>query len=229
MISGLYWKGKVRMDQIFNLDNKFFRGVSKIIDCVWVSMLWFICSLPIVTIGASTTALYYTSHKCLRYDRGYVTPEFFSAFKSNFKQSTIVWLILMLIYAILGFDYYVMMKFAEAGEEIGKLYIVFFVFAAFVTMWGFYMFPYMARFANTTKNVFKVTIYMAISNVHWTIILMVLFIAMCLGLYLLPPLMFIMPAMYNLLKNIALEHVFKKYMSPEDIEAEEERNRSFYN
>ena len=194
-----------------------------------MSVLWFVCSIPLFTIGASTTALYYTVNKCLRYDRGYVSSEFFSAFKSNFKQSTIVWLILVVIYAILGFDYYVMKQFAEAGEKIGQLYIIFFVFAVIVSMWAFYVFPYMARFANTTKNVFKVTLYMAISNVHWTIILTVLFIAMCLGIYLFPPVAIVMPALYNLLKNIALEHVFKKFMSPEDIAAEEERNRNFYN
>lgn len=217
------------MDQIFNLDNKFFRGVAKIMDCVWVSILWFVCSIPIFTIGASTTALYYTANKCLRNDRGYVTAEFFGSFKSNFKQATIVWLIMLVVYAILGFDYYIMKQFADAGEKIGQLYIVFFVFAVIVSMWWFYIFPYMARFANTTKNVFTASLYMAISNVHWTIVLTVLFIAMCLGVYLFPPVAIIMPAVYNLLKNIALEHVFLKFMTPEDVEAEKERNRNFYN
>lgn len=217
------------MDQIFNLDNKFFRGVTKIIDCVWLSLLWFICSIPIFTIGASTTAVYYTVNKCIRNNRGYVSSEFFSAFKNNFKQSTIIWLILLAIYALLGFDYYVMKQFAEAGQDIGKLYIVFFVFAVVVTMWGFYIFPYVARFENTVKNTLKNTIFFAISNIHWTIILTVLFIAMCLGLYLFPPVAIIMPVLYNLLKNIALEHIFKKYMTPEDLALEEERNRVYYN
>ncbi len=217
------------MDQIFNLDNKFFRGVTKIIDCVWVSILWIVCSLPIFTIGASTTALYYTINKCIRNGRSYVSTEFFSSFKSNFKQSTIIWLILMVVYAILGFDFYVMKQFAEAGEEIGKIYICFFVFGVFVTMWGFYLFPYVARFENTVKNTFKNSLYMAISNVHWTIIMTVIAIATALVIYLFPPIAIFMPAVYNLCKNIALEHVFLKYMSPEDIEEEKERNQEFYN
>ena len=217
------------MDQIFNLDNKFFRGVAKIVDCVWLSLLWLFCSIPIVTIGASTTALYYAVNKCLRNDRGYSSSEFFHSFKENFKQSTIIWLILLVLYAVLGFDYYVMKQLAEAGQEIGKLYICFFVFAAIVAMWGFYIFPYLARFENTIKNTLKNTVYMAISNVHWTICMTILFIAMWLGLYLFPVAVVIMPALYNLLKNLMLEHVFKKYMTPEDLEAEQERNRNFYN
>lgn len=217
------------MDQIFNLDNKFFRGVSKIIDCVWLSLLWFVCCIPVFTIGAATTALYYTVNKTIRNDRGYPSAEFFSAFKSNFKQSTVIWLIFLVIYALLGFDYYVMKSYAEAGMEIGKIYIVFFVFGAIVMMWGFYIFPYIARFENTTKNVLKNTVFIAISNVHWTVVLTVLFIAMWVGIYLFPPVAIVMPVLYQLLKNIAIEHVFKKYMTPEDLELEEERNRNFYN
>ena len=217
------------MDQIFNLDNKFFRGVTKIIDCVWLSMLWFVCCIPVFTIGAATTALYYTVNKTIKNDRGYASSEFFSSFKSNFKQSTVIWLIFLAIYALLGFDGYVMYQYAEAGVEIGKIYIVFFVFGAIVTMWGFYVFPYIARFENTTKNVLKNTVYIAISNVHWTIIMTVLFIAMWVGIYLFMPIALVMPVLYQLLKNIAIEHVFKKYMTPEDLALEEERNRNYYN
>ena len=217
------------MDQIFNLDNKFFRGVAKIVDCVWLSMLWIACCIPIFTVGAATTALYYTVNKTIKNDRGYASSEFFSAFKSNFKQSTVIWLIFLAIYALLGFDCYVMYQYAKAGAEIGKLYIVFFVFGVIITMWGFYVFPYIARFENTTKNVLKNTVYIAISNIHWTIIMTVLYIAMWVGIYLFMPIALVMPVLYQLCKNIAIEHVFKKYMTPEDLALEEERNRNFYN
>lgn len=217
------------MDQIFNLDNKFFRGVSKIIDCVWLSILWFVCCIPVFTIGAATTALYYTVNKSIKNDRGYASSEFFSAFKSNFKQSTVIWLIFLVIYALLGFDYYAMKAYADAGVEIGKIYIAFFVFGVIVTMWGFYVFPYIARFENTTRNVLKNTVFIAISNIHWTIIMTVLFIGMWVAIYLFMPIALVMPVLYQLLKNIAIEHVFKKYMTPEDLALEEERNRNFYN
>ena len=82
-------------------------------------MLWFMCCIPVFTIGAATTALYYTVNKSIKNDRGYASSEFFSAFKSNFKQSTVIWLIFLAIYALLGFDYYVMKSYADAGVEIG--------------------------------------------------------------------------------------------------------------
>ena len=71
-------------------DNKIFQMLEKIIDCIYSSILWFIFSLPLITAGASTTALYYTVNKVIRYDRGNMSKEFFKAFKSNFRQSTLV-------------------------------------------------------------------------------------------------------------------------------------------
>ena len=64
------------MNNIFNYDNGFFRVVNKIVDGFWASILWFIFSLPVVTFGASTTAFYYTVHKSLRGNRGYVWRSF---------------------------------------------------------------------------------------------------------------------------------------------------------
>ena len=217
------------MDQIFNVDNKFFRGISKIIDCVWLSILWFLCCIPVFTAGASTTALYYTVNKAIKNDRGYASSEFFAAFKSNFKQSTVIWLIMLAIYLLLGFDYYVMRSYAQAGVSIGKIYMVFMVFAMMITMWGFYIFPYIARFENTTKNVLKNTAYIAIGNAPWTIVIAVIFAVMWVGIYFMPPIAIVMPVLYNLSKNMVIERVFKKYMTPEDLELEEERNRNFYN
>lgn len=217
------------MGEIFNLDNNFFRGISKIIDCVWLSLLWFMCCIPVFTIGAATTALYYTVNKSIKNDRGYASSEYFASFKTNFKQSTVVWLLFMAIYIVTGVDYFVMKAFAEAGADIGKVYLAFPVLGVIVTMWGVYVFPYIARFENTTKVILKNTLFIAISNVHWTIGLTVLFIAMWVGIYVFPPVAIIMPVLYQLFKNIILERIFKKYMTPEDLALEEERNRNFYN
>ena len=217
------------MNEFLNVDNPFFRGVSKVVDCVALSMLWFFFCIPVVTAGASTTALYYAVNKSIKNERGYASGEFFGAFKANFKQSTVIWLILLAVYAVLGFDYYVMKKYAEAGIALGKMYIAFEGFAILVTLWAFYIFPYIARFENTTKNILKNSALMALSNLPWTVLISVIFVVMLAVIYFVPAVSMAVPAFYNLLKNVILEKVFKKYMTPEDIELEEERNRVYYN
>lgn len=217
------------MGEFFNLDSKWVQGLGKIIDCVCLSLLWFMCCLPIVTAGAATTALYYTINKVIRHNRGYIWREYWGAFKSNFKQATILNLIMIVMIAFLSLDCYIMYQFAQAGDKTGSLYVVFVIFIALVLAWGCYLYPYIARFANKTKLAMKNAALIAIANLPWTVVLFILLCAACLGVVALPPLMFIMPSFYMLLANLILEKVFKKYMSEDDIAAEEERNREFYN
>ena len=217
------------MGELFNLDNKFFQGINKIVDCVCLSFLWLLLCIPVVTAGAATTALYYTVNKVIRNNRSYIWKEFWHAFRTNFKQSTLVWLILIFIYVIMGIDCYIMFQYAKAGVSYGSLYIVFAVLMLIVTMWANYLFPYMARFENTLKAVLKNCVIMALLNLGKSVVLLVLFLAALVVTYVFFPAIMILPAVYMLLANFILEKVFVKYMTPEDIEAEKERNEEFFN
>ena len=197
------------MGDFFNVDNKFFQGLGKIIDVICLSAFWFFLCIPIVTAGAATTALYYTVNKVIRNNRSYIGREFWHAFKTNFRQSTIVWLILLLLYAIMGFDCYVMYQYA--------------------TMWAIYLFPYIARFENQTKMILKNAALIALGNLWKTLLLFVLLLAAAFAVYIFPPAVFIIPCVYMLLANFILEKIFQKYMSPEDLEAEKERNMEYFN
>lgn len=94
------------MSGLFHADGKFFRFFDRVANCVILSFFWVVFSLPIVTIGASTSALYYAMHKVVKLDSGHLIQSFWKGFKENFKKATILWVILMLIYAFLGADLY---------------------------------------------------------------------------------------------------------------------------
>ena len=85
------------MGKIFNYDSKFFAGMTKVSDTIIINILFVICSIPIVTIGASITALYSVSMKITRDEDIYAAKEFIKQFKQNFKQSTIIWIILLVM------------------------------------------------------------------------------------------------------------------------------------
>ena len=90
----------------FNLmDNVVMRALSKICDMVFLNVLWVICSIPIVTIGPSTTALYTVMLKIVRNEEGYIFRGFFKAFKENFKQSTVIWLIIAVFSVLCWLDF----------------------------------------------------------------------------------------------------------------------------
>lgn len=83
------------MKNIFGIDNPLFVFIGKAVDILLLSILWLVLSLPVVTIGAASTALYYTMIKNVRRERGMLLKEFFCSFKLNFKQSTIMTLVLI--------------------------------------------------------------------------------------------------------------------------------------
>ncbi|MGN0141498.1 MAG: YesL family protein [Roseburia sp.] len=212
------------MGDFFNMDNKFFQVIGKLVDCVGLSVLWLFCCIPVLTAGPATTALYYTVNKVIRHGRSYVWREYWHAFRSSFKQSFCVGLVVLALGAFFSWDCYIMYQYALAGEGIGRLYIVFIVMIVLLLMWVNYLFPYIARFENGTKAILKNAIYMAVANIPTTILAFVLLLGVALLVYLAPYALMILPAGYMFVLNFMMERVFRKYMSPEDLAAEDERN-----
>lgn len=144
-------------------------------DLVILNVLWLICSLPVFTIGASTTALYYALMKRQRRDESYVHKNFFHSFKSNFKQSTIIWLIMLLIGALLFADLRIGMLYNANGYALGKIFIITSILLlipySFILI---YIFPVQAKFVNTIKDNFKNSILMAIGHLGYTALILII-------------------------------------------------------
>lgn len=198
----------------FNFDNKFFRALDKVVDAFFLSILWTLFSLPIVTMGAASTALYYTVHKSLRRSRGYVARTFVGAFKDNFKQATPMWLIGLVMYAILIFDCMVI------NNSI--MFYLFLLMILFVLAWRIYVIGYTARFENKVGAIMKNSLVMMIANFPWTILLVVMAIVSGIILYVVPFMILLLPATLLLLYDVILEKIFRKYMSEEDLANEKE-------
>lgn len=209
----------------FNFDNVVFRALSKLVDCVVVTFLWLLFSLPVFTIGASTTALYYTVHKCIRRSRGYVFSTFWHGFKTNFKQSTCMWLIMLVIYGVLYYDTYMMGAILQSGQKIGNLFYFFLILSILVTIWSFYVFAYTARFENTKRAIFKNCAVIGLVNFPSSLLVLVVLVISGILIYLLPILIFLVPACAFISLDLILERVFRKYMSPEDLAEEKESDK----
>ena len=124
------------MSNIFNYNNKLFSAFDKVINIFCLSLIWFMACIPVFTIGASCTALYYAVNKVIRHGRGYIWKEFWSSFRSNFKQATIIWLIFLLIGLVMGADWFIMFQFMKAGAAWGKAFVIFVVMLVFeIAIW----------------------------------------------------------------------------------------------
>lgn len=135
----------------------------------WLNILWLVCSLPIITIGASTTALIYSCMK-LHKEEGYATKNFFKSFKENFKQSTIIWLIYVAVGAILTADLYFWKQQSNGNKVVLGLSLAVLILYAISLS---YVFAIQAKFVNSIKNTLLYSILLPFKNLKETILILV--------------------------------------------------------
>lgn len=208
------------MRNLFNYENGIMSTVARVADAVTLGVLWVLCSLPVFTIGAASAALYYAYNKCIRQKMGYAWKTFFENFKSNFKQATQIWLFLLglILFAVL--DSYLLSLMQDAGLLIDVLRAAIIALMLVSVIWGLYLFPYLSRFAVSSKAVMKNCALIALANMPQSILLFVIFVICVIGFICAPFLNLFIPSLYMLLANRIQEKIFRKYMRPEELEAQ---------
>ena len=122
--------------KFFSVDSPFYRFISKFFDVLKLNFMWLLCSLPIVTIGASTAAAMSVALKMVDDEEGYVCRSFIKAWKENWKQG----MVLGIISVVAAYAIYLDFQLFEAVE--GNPII-------FVIMCLIYAYPLIARYENT--------------------------------------------------------------------------------
>ena len=156
------------MKTLFSLDNPVIAFLGRIADLIILSILWGICSIPIVTIGPATTALYYVTLKMVKNDEGSVIKSFFQSFKLNFKQGVLLTLFLLVSYAILFFVYKVVLN---VEGVFGTVLLIFFLISAICILGAtIYSFPLLAKFDNTIGKTLKNAVLLSFQYLFSTIL-----------------------------------------------------------
>ena len=150
------------MNRIFDMDNPLWRFLGKLADLMILNILFLLCSIPIFTIGASLTGVYYVCLKIKEQEEGYIVRNFFKSFKQNFVQSTIIWLIMLALGLLLGTEFYMYRDTTGTFARVIKGMIV--VGAVMWTMVFFVIWAMQARFYNSIKNTFINAILVAFAN-----------------------------------------------------------------
>lgn len=160
--------------RFFDLDSPLMQVLNKVADLLWLNILTLICCIPIVTAGASLTAMHYMALKIVRNEECYITRGFFKSFKENFKQGTVIWLLFLLVALILGGDFYIM---KNSGLQFNKIIqIVITAVGVLVTFTYVYVFPVLARFDNTVLRTIKNAFIMSILQFPKTILMIICYL-----------------------------------------------------
>ncbi len=169
--------------KIFSYDSKFSQILIKLSYACWLNTLWLLCSLPIVTIGASTTALYSVTLKIASDEESNITKQFFDNFKRDFKQATRLWLIALVVGIILVGDLYIVNQLRShmsgTGAVLWTLMLAILIVASIVyAIILIYVFPLTAYFENTDFNMIKNSFLIGIRYLFTTILIFAIHLAM---------------------------------------------------
>lgn len=153
------------LDRIFDFDNVVFRAIDKIGKIFLLNFLWLICSLPVFTMGAATTALIYSSMK-LQENEGYWYQNFFSSFKENFKQATGIFFLYLAAGLILALNF---LLGGQAGDTFGLMIQgVAGILAIPYFLSLLYVYGVQAKFVNPVKATIRYSFFMAMRNMKFT-------------------------------------------------------------
>lgn len=160
------------MKKFFSMEGKFFNGMTKLANLLWLNILLVICCIPVVTAGAAITAMYSVTLPMTKDEEGYITRSFFKAFKSNFFQATAMWLIILAGAAVLLLDVHIVGNYLT--DYIGVMLIpMCFIFLVLVALY-LYAFPLQAYFKNTIRGTLGNALKLALVHLPYTIVFVLL-------------------------------------------------------
>lgn len=174
------------MGNIFDPDGKLMELLWKPIHIMFLNLLWVLFSLPIVTIGASTTALYSVLIKMRNGREGKILRDFWTAFRQNFRQATILWLLIVLAAFVFTTD---IVFFLNMGGSFGTFSAMLFVgLDVLLLLVSLYVFPMQAVFDNPIGRTVKSALLLFSRHLGWTVVLLALAILTAVAVILYWPL-----------------------------------------
>lgn len=214
------------MGWLFDINNPIMRWIVKIFDCICLSILWVAACLPIFTIGAATTALFATIHRYIRLEEGGLLKTFFLAFRENFKRSTLCWLVVLVILALLAVDVLVFRTMAINGQFLGKLYWLMLLLIGVVATWITYLFCYAERFDGSVKDVLKFSFLLMVLHPVKAVTVLLVLLAGAALVAIGPVALSIVPALACWLCDIVIAGVFSQHLREEDRQRLEEKQKA---
>lgn len=161
------------MGKIFDFDSPFMRFLSRMGDMIILNIVMMVCCIPIITVGAACTAMHYVLLKMVRGEEGYLLKGFFKSFVQNFKQATLIWLIMLLILVIFAGDWLAFR--ASAGTFPKVLVIGVIAIGIILLMVSVYVFPLLARFDNSIKGTIRNAALLAVGNLPKTLLMIIIY------------------------------------------------------
>lgn len=144
--------------------------MTRVFDLVALNLFFVLMCIPIFTIGANVTAMYYVTLKMVRDEDCYIFRSYLKSFKENFKQSTILWCFFLLFGLLLYCDIRYFSTFTTSSLYYLK-YVAYFLCLVYCIVLLF-AFPLQSKFANPVKRTLLNALLLSIKHLPYTVIML---------------------------------------------------------
>jgi uncharacterized membrane protein YesL len=211
--------------KLFSNDTKYARFMNTLADVLGIGILWLVCSLPVITAGASATAAYYAMAKCVRHSEGRPVKEFFHSFRANFKQTLPMTVFLELAALTLAVD--LIYLWGNENKQNDTIFVVLVLVTFVLLALMVYLFPLLSRFDKKNLPLIRMGLMILFRYFPLTLGIVAVIIVSGIGMYLMPWAVLVIPGVYMYLLTFPMERVLRKLAPPVE-EGSEEAEKWYY-
>lgn len=207
-----------------SIDSKLYRILNKIGQCVLLSILWVLLSMPVITAGGAMSAAYYCAEKNIRRDEGSMLSSFWRSFRENLLQGTLALLIFVGLGLALWAIGIVLVSYLSVKRETATF--LFLLLAVFIVAWMLFCFASIARFRTDLGSILGNSFQLFLLNIPRGLALVMVLAAVLTGFILTLPrstgAILFLPGLYALLCSFMIEPVFKKFIDKDSADTQNE-------
>lgn len=156
------------MWKIFSVDGPLVSGINRLIDLVWLNVLTILCCVPVLTVGASLTAMHYVVFRISKGEEVPIAKTFFKAFRDNFGKSTLLWVIFFALLGSLGAGCWLILVNGWKLETF--IWVFFGILATVMILVANWVFILQSRYDNSPINTIKNAIIVGILYLQHTLV-----------------------------------------------------------
>ncbi len=156
--------------KLLDPDSPIMSFLARVADLVILNVLWLLCCLPVVTAGASTTAMYHVVRHLQEESISSVTRDFFRSFKSDFRQATPVYLLLLIPTAAVVMNAWIL---SAQSSDVVPVYVraIWMASALMLTFVVSFVYPVMAYFDDTVWKTLRTAAVLAVAKLPRTVLI----------------------------------------------------------
>ena len=210
------------MQNFFNPENWLWRGFGRLADYFLLSACWLFCSVPLVTAGAASIALYDTVARCVRGGEKDMLKRFFRTFKNELLRGSLLTVLAAALAFLLNAGYQILAQIGAGSDTLRTVSVVYFCLLLLPLGWACWCVALESRFVYPVGQLLKNALAFTFGYLPQTLVVAVIFVLGFNLLRMIPFLVMLVPGVMVDLQALFIEKVFKKYMPAEEEDSIEE-------